>query len=303
MKADVFAEHSCKNAGMDWNDLRYVLALGRGGSLAAAARGLAVDETTVARRIKALERDLGASLFRREDQGWRPTDLGLEAIARAARIEALADGIRPDARAPVAGLVRITGVPILINRIVLPAVDALLVQNPALRIEFVAEPRNLSLARREADIALRMALPEQDRSAIARRLTRLDYAEYGPTDRAPQSLPWIGYGAGSHHLPPAKAIRARAPEPHRLAVNDAESLIAALLAGLGRSVLPCLVGDGIAGLRRHGAPILTRDLWLLTPGDTRTEARIDATIRWLESLFAEPRRFSPSDPAIPAGPP
>lgn len=287
---------------MDWDGLRYVLALGRSGSLAEAARGLAVDETTVARRIKALERAFGASLFRRENQGWRPTELGLEAIARAARIEALADGIRPDARTPVAGLVRVTGVPVLINRVVLPAVASLLAQNPALRLEFVAEPRNLSLARREADIALRMALPEQDRSAIARRLGKLDYAEYGPAGRVPQSLPWIGYGAGSLHLPPAKAIRARAPEPHRLAVNDAESLIAALLAGLGRSVLPCLVGDGIAGLQRYGEPMLARDVWLLTPADTRTEARIDTTIRWLENLFAELRRVSPSDPATPAAP-
>jgi len=274
-----------------------VLALGRAGSLAAAARSLSVDETTVARRIKALEQDLGASLFRREDRGWRPTELGLEAISRAARIEALADGVRPGAKAPIAGLVRITGVPILINRIVLPAVGTLLAQHPALRVEFVAEPRNLSLTRHEADIALRMALPEQDRAAIARRLVGLDYAEYGPAGETPESLPWIGYSSGTSHLPPARAIRARATEPHRLAVNDAESLIAALLAGLGRSLLPCLIGDRIAGLERYDAPTLARDVWLLTPSDTRTEARIDATIRWLETLFAEPSRISLSGPA------
>jgi DNA-binding transcriptional LysR family regulator len=288
---------------MDWDGLRYVLALGRAGSLARAARTLAVDETTVARRIKAVERNLGAPLFRREDRGWRPTELGLEAISRAARIEALADEVQPAETMAIAGLVRITGVPILINRIVLPAVGALLAQHPALRIEFVAEPRNLSLTRREADIALRMALPEQDRAAIARRLARLDYAEYGLVGEVSEALPWIGYGTGTSHLPPARAIRAQAAESHRLAVNDAESLIAALLAGLGRSLLPCRVGDGIVGLRRYGVPTLARDLWLLTPADTRTEARIDAIIRWLEDLLAEPPRISLSDRANPITPP
>lgn len=69
---------------MDWNDLRYVPAVSREGTLAAAARRMRVDQTTVARRLAEAERGLGARLFERIDGGLRPTRAGEAAIAQAA---------------------------------------------------------------------------------------------------------------------------------------------------------------------------------------------------------------------------
>ena len=50
----------CKNAGVvDWNDLKYLHALKRAGTLAGAARELGVDHSTVSRRLSALEEGIG----------------------------------------------------------------------------------------------------------------------------------------------------------------------------------------------------------------------------------------------------
>jgi DNA-binding transcriptional LysR family regulator len=84
--------------------------------------------------------------------------------------------------------VRVTAVPILANRLLVPALPRLFARHPRLRVELVAEPRNLSLTRREADIALRLARPESG-PALARRIGRLDFAVYGPRRRGAETLP------------------------------------------------------------------------------------------------------------------
>lgn len=110
----------CKNADMDWNDLRYVLAISRAGTLAAASRRLRVDQTTVARRLAEAERALGARLFERMDGSLRPTRIGERAILQAAQVEqeveALERGIG-GADARIVGSVRLTAVPVLVNRL------------------------------------------------------------------------------------------------------------------------------------------------------------------------------------------
>ena len=127
---------------MEWSDLRHVLAAARAGTLAAAARRLGVNQTTVSRRIAAAEAALGVRLFDRVDGMLRPTREGEAAVARAAQIEreveALARGIGGADAAP-AGVVRLTTVPILANRLLVPAVPKLHAAYPLLQIELIAE--------------------------------------------------------------------------------------------------------------------------------------------------------------------
>ena len=273
---------------MDWNDLRYVLAIARAGTLAAAARRLGVNQTTVARRLSAAEAALGARLFERIDGALHPTSSGQAAIARAADVEqevlGLERGIgRSDAE--VAGTVRVTAVPVLVNRLLIPALPALGAKHPRLRIELVAEARNVSLTRREADIALRLGRPESGRAVLARRIGHLDYAAYGPRRRAPERLPWITYEEGLSHLPQARWMAANiaAAEIAPILVSDAETIVHAIHAGLGKSLLPCFVADQDPRLRRLSGSqaVLTRELWLLTHRDLRHYARIAAVIDWL----------------------
>jgi DNA-binding transcriptional LysR family regulator len=275
---------------MEWSDLRYVLAVARAGTLAAAARRLGVNQTTVARRLAAVQAALGARLFERKDGMLRPTKAGEAALARAAQVEqeflALERGIG-GADAVAAGIVRVTAVPILANRLLIPALPRLFAKYPRLRVELVAEPRNLSLTRREADIALRLARPEAG-TALARRIGRLDYAVYGPRRRGSENLPWITYEEGLSHLPQARWMAGQAGAAAPLRVNDAEAIVHAVRAGIGKSLLPCFVGEREPGMQRLGRPgaVLSRDIWLLVHRDLRAQARIATAIDWLTDLMA-----------------
>jgi len=273
---------------MDWSDLRYVLTVARAGTLAAAARRLGVNQTTVARRIAAAEKALAARLFERRDGVLHPTKAGEAAIARAAQVEqevaALERGIAGADAAP-GGTVRLTAVPILANRLLIPAVPRLLVRHPRLRLELIAEPRNLSLTRREADIALRLARPESG-AALVRRIGRLDYAVYGPRRRKPDGLAWITYEEGLSHLPQARWIAAQGHETAPLLLNDAEAIVQAVRAGIGKSLLPCFVGQREPGLKRLSRVVLARDIWLMVHRDLRAQARIAAVIDWVVELMA-----------------
>jgi DNA-binding transcriptional LysR family regulator len=279
---------------MEWSDLRYVLTIARAGTLAAAARRLGVNQTTAARRLAAAEAALEARLFERRDGVLHPTKAGEAAIARAAQVEqevaALERGIG-GADATVAGTVRVTAVPILANRLLIPAAARLLARHPRLRIELIAEPRNLSLTRREADIALRLARPETG-AALARRIGRLDYAVYGPQRRKGDGLPWITYEEGLSHLPQARfiAATARAEETAPLLLNDAEAIVQAVRAGVGKSLLPCFVGENEPGFKRLSSVVLARDIWLMVHRDLRAQARIAAVIDWLVELMPRCRR-------------
>jgi DNA-binding transcriptional LysR family regulator len=108
---------------IDWDDLRYVLALARCGSHAAGARLLGVNETTLARRIAQLEARLGSKLFQRSGPALSLTELGEQAVNRAERIESEVAAISVAANATtseVAGSVRVTSIPMLLNRLLLP---------------------------------------------------------------------------------------------------------------------------------------------------------------------------------------
>lgn len=276
---------------MDWNDLRYILTIARAGTLAAAARRLGVNQTTVARRLAAAEAALGVRLFERVDGALHPTKPGQTAIARAAQVEQEVHGLEHGiggGDADAAGLVRLTAVPLLVNRLLIPALPAFCAKHPGLRIELIADARNVSLTRREADIALRLGRPESGGSVLTKRIGHLDYAAYGPRKRAAVRLPWITYEEGLSHLPQARWIAeaARGEELAPIFVSDAEAILHAIHAGLGKSLLPCFAADRDSGMRRLSGPgaVLTRELWLLTHRDLRHHARIAAVVSWLAML-------------------
>ena len=271
---------------LDWNDLRFVLALARGTTLAAAARRLGVNESTVGRRIARAEQRLGARLFDRMRGAFHLSAAGAVAVAGAERVEqelqALTAALAGTDRA-AAGTVRLTSVPLLVNRILVPALPALLNAHPGLRVELIAEPRNLSLTKREADIALRLARPERELRTIARRVGQLDYALYGSADRSAAALPWLTYEDAMADLPQSRWIAEQAGDAALLAVNDAEALMAGVKAGLGKALLPIAVAEQEAGLARldSGPPALSRELWLMVHPDLRDLTRVRTVMDWV----------------------
>lgn len=274
----------------NWDDLRIVLSLARTRSYAGAARQLGVNESTVARRIAQTEERLRARLFERNLGKLEPTEAGAEIIRRAEKIELEVQAVEgaisgTDARA--AGTVRVTSVPIVINRILAPALPSFLAENPHLRLELIAESRDLSLTKREADIALRLARPRKEVRAIARRIGQFVYAIYGPAQHESESLPWVTYEDSMSDLPQSRWIaetiaRDRTSAP-RVLVNDAETLLRCVSAGLGKSLLPIAIGEHVPGLVRIAdcPTTLSRELWLMVHPDLRDLIRVRVVMDWI----------------------
>jgi DNA-binding transcriptional LysR family regulator len=284
----------------NWNDWRYLLAVARSQTLAGAARRLGVDDTTVARRLATLQQRLGVPLYQRSPEGTLAlTRAGERAVLRAERIEREFGALGAELTGldgMAAGAVRLTAVPIVANRILVPASAALLTHHPGLQLDIIGEARDLSLTRREADLALRLARPQTGGTRVlARRIGALHYAAYAPAacpPREAEKLPWITYDEAMAHLPQARWIAARAADRGEaiaaLRVADADSVLEAVIAGLGRSLLPAAIAEGETRLRRIGsgrsAPALSRELWLLVHRELKSLARIEAVIDWIEAI-------------------
>ena len=128
--------------GLDWNDLRHLLAVGRSGTLAGAAAVLGVDPTTVGRRLRAAETVLGTPLVeRRPDGALRFTEAGRVAVAEAEKAEAavvrLTEAVAGGGAA-VAGTVRVSAVPFLVGRALMPSVAGLSRLHPGLTLDLMA---------------------------------------------------------------------------------------------------------------------------------------------------------------------
>lgn len=279
---------------LNWGDLRVVLALARASSLSAAAQGLGIDQTTVSRRLDAVEAALQGRLFLRERGRLTLTALGETARGEAERMEASAlalEAAAGESGEAVAGRVRITAVPILVNQLIVPRVPALLQRHPALAIDANADSRNLSLSRRETDVALRFARPESG-SGLCRKIGTLAFSIYAAKSTDPEALAWVTYEERFLHYPQARWVADHvAPEDlSRLRINDAEGLVQAVRSGLGRGVLPDFMAARDPALQRVSQdPVLHRDLWLLVHPDLRKLPRVAAVLEWLAALPGELR--------------
>lgn len=286
---------------MNWDDLRTALAIGRGGTLSAAARTLGVNQTTTARRLERLERDLGARLFDRIDGRMVATDAGRSALERAEAMQAaalaVADDVR-DADGALAGPVRITSLPSFVSGFLAPRLARFTRRHPAITVELVGGSENLHLGRRETDLAVRFARPTVG-AVLARRIGAVGYAGYAAPAAFPDlagtaidALPWAAYGEAFADLPEQRWLDARVPPARRAATaTDVATLAALARGGVAAAVLPCFVGDGIAELVRITGPepVCRRELWLLSHPELRAVRRIGAVADWLRETVDRDR--------------
>ena len=278
----------------DWSGLPVLLAVARTGRIAQAARALGVDDTTVSRRLKALEGALGCELFGRAVDGTlTPTPVGADIVARAELMETHAAEIgellgRRAGR--LRGTVRLTAVPLIANRVLVPALPPLLAAHPELTVELLPEARDLDLARREADLAIRMARPSAGGLRVkARRLGTLAYGVFCARGAETAALPWIDYDDAMAHLPQARwlaRLRAsRAMPVSGLRVRDAETALEAAAQGIGQALLPLCVAVADPRLSAVALGDLpappTRELWLLTHADAARLRSVQTVREWV----------------------
>lgn len=268
---------------LPWGDLQVVLAIAEAGSLAGAARRLALSHATVFRRLGALETRLGVRLFERARSGYTPTPAGDDLAATASRVAEEVDGAERRLLGrdlALSGSLRITTTDTLLMGPLTPLFAGFRAAHPRITLEVVVSNRPLNLGRRDADIAIRPGNTPPE-TLVGRRVGRIAQAVYAPceSDTEADELPWVGPDA---HLgyPALEAWMRRQGVDENVGyrVDSMFGMLAAVRSGLGQGVLPCYLGDAEPGLRRRGEPIdeLATDLWLLTHPDLRRTARVVA---------------------------
>jgi len=282
---------------LDWDDVRFFLAVARRGSLTAAGRALRVTQSTVGRRLEGLERRLGVRLLQRTPDGYVLTAAGEGVLAHAERIEAEAIALERavggrDVR--LEGEVRLTSVDTFATRILLPVLAAIRQRYPGIALEVITDQRSLSLSKREADIAIRFA-PLDQHDVVVRRLASAGYRLYAARRyleaRGGGAGPDLGAGSEGHALIRMHEDRAGLPEERwltevagraqvALRSNSRELQLRAAVQGLGLACLPCYLGDPEPDLvRLTGARVApSRDIWLGVHRDTRHVPRIRAVL-------------------------
>jgi DNA-binding transcriptional LysR family regulator len=272
---------------IDWDDLRYVLAVAQAGSLAGAARALGVNHTTVLRRVGAFEEALGLRLFERLPTGYALTAGGEELVAAARSIDGTVTALERklagrDLR--LVGTLRLTTTDTLMASVLPPMLAAFRAEHPGIELEVSVSNQMANLTKRDADVAIRPAT-EPPETLVGRRVAGVAFAVYA----APALLPkadgdlagalWVGPDDSLAGTSVARWLRASLPSA-RVAVR-CDSFVAmreAAAAGLGVVALPCYLGDGSPHLRRALPPLagLATELWVLTHEDLRRTARVRA---------------------------
>jgi DNA-binding transcriptional LysR family regulator len=293
-------------ATWQWDDVRFFLAVARTGSLSGAARALDVGHVTVGRRISLLERRLGVSLLNRTPDGFAATAAG-EAILRqciamenaALDLERIAAG--RDSLA--AGSIRLTATEALAHRVIAPAIAELRKSHPDLQVDLAVGVRSLDIARREADLAVRVGRPSGP-GLVSRKLGEVGYSLY--TSRsyfAKHRIPQRGKGLAECDLITfTGAPAATSPffmneslEGARIALRCNNPLIQLQAAanGIGIAELACFLADDCADLVRiwPDEPPALRSVWLVMHEDLRRSARIRVASSAIVDAFRRHRRI------------
>jgi DNA-binding transcriptional LysR family regulator len=289
-----------KRRDLDWEDFRYFLALTRHRRLSAAARDLHVTHATVARRVTSLETVVGRPLFERRGDGYALTPQGQVLLDEASAMEeaALAALQRIDTSNELSGLVRLTASRALADSFLVDRLGPLHSLYPGVVLELIGDARVVSLAKREADIALRLG-PSKDSDLISRRVAEIAFSLYASPayhDKLQSGQPWefIGYDRESEFIFEASWLMHQFPsERFGFRTNSQMSQAAAARAGFGIALLPQFLAATDSGLMAIPSEVSPpkRDLWLLTRRDVSKAPLIRAVIDYLVEIFRRERHL------------
>ena len=277
---------------MNWDDVRYFLTLCREGSVSQAGKMLNVTHTTVARRIAALEQELGTRLFDRTRDGYAMTqaaedmyDMAVEMESHALAIDRAMYGQDAELKGPL----KLTVPYDFANRVVVPALPEFRERYPGIELELLTTTGLVDLAAREADIAVRLTAKPPE-YLIGRKVLPLRHGVYGAPNyiasmsskpnvilfRSETVLPeWV-----QQHFPDAEVV---------LRTDNLSTMRSAVCAGLGLARMPCYESDAESAIRRLDVALSpsTWGVWILSHVDLRSTARIRVCREFLADIILD----------------
>jgi len=289
---------------MDWDDLRFFLAVARTRGIAAAADELGVNQTTVSRRIAALEKRLAARLFDRLPGGYVPTPAGAAVLEHAARMDGEANAVERNVAGrdrSLSGSLRVTIAELVAVYLLLPRLGEFRARFPEIELEVLSTDAPLDLGALEADVAVRVCEHAPDDHLVGRRLATVRYAVYAskryvrrqrdldaPTTAAlawakrPGFPPWL-----TQTFPHARVV---------LRFDSILSMVAGLRADLGLALLPCFAGEQEPDLVRvRTSGLSSWGIWVLSHADLRATARVKAFRDFVCEVFESQRALLDPD--------
>src|SRR6476619_5581652 len=264
---------------LSWDDFRYVKAIADTRSLGGAATELAVNHSTVFRRLAQIESGLGSRLFERSRAGYALTPCGEEMVRLAERMgedivtferQVTGHDLRPS------GELRVTTNDTALIYLMTQVFAGFRQAYPEISLDVVVANQALNLSKRDADVAIR-ATERPPETLIGRRAAGIAWAVFAAAGKAPRSFDpqsdardadWIGFGDNLANLKAAKWLKEHGGRVvYR--INTVLGLAEATAAGIGFALLPCFIGSATPGLTRLTPPLadVVEGLWLLTHSD------------------------------------
>ncbi len=283
----------------NWDDLRLFLAVTRAGGLAGAVSSTGVSAPTLSRRMMALERSLGVTLFTRRRDGYDLTSAGKDLFGHAETLEQGALGVERWRTASYSRPVVKIAAGAWTSGFLACHLPNLMPPEDDIALELHSGTAQTDLLRREANIGLRNRRPTGIGLA-GQKLGAVAFAVYGQTKlvrkqphtrdgRRFTDCRWIALSAPGPKAPSAAWLDRQLPQGQgrKITCSNAHTVLEAVKAGAGLTVLPCFVGDSATGLARASEPIdtLAHDQWLVTHDDDRHDKAIKKTIKRVAALI------------------
>lgn len=306
---------------LDWSDLRHALAVGQLGSVAAAARRLGVNATTVQRRLDALEAALGARLFDRSRNGWRPTEAGVAVLDQARRMADQAEEIERRVLGrdrELTGVLRLSTAFVVMEHLLPHPLADFSRAYPGIEVEVVENAVLMDLARREggapglaalqADVALRLSNYVAEH-LVGRQLGMTHCRAYAlrgarglpqtvlPTPELLRDAPWVAFERDGVHRVYDQWMRQHlVPTQVRVRVDIFNAVASMLRTGVGVGILPTFMEERHPELVpvSEVIPELSVPVWMLTHPDLRETARVRAFMRFVGDAMAKKLAAAPT---------
>ena len=276
---------------LTWDDLRYVLAVARAGSLLRAGAVLGVDHTTVGRRVAAAEAALGETLFVRSSGGLTPTPAGEQLLAPIEQVEEAVLAVeRRAGSGGLVGRVKITAPESLGIAWLAPRLAAFGARHPGLHVVLDPSGAVLDLTRREAEVAVR-TFRTSDAALVVRKAGTYRYGLYASKAllarhpiREPEDLARCPLLVGAEGDPETAWLTglAKGASAPPFSCVLAVALLAACRSGAGAAALPRYLGESDPDLVYLPMPDEpTESVYLTVHRDLRTTPRVRAVLDFL----------------------